>query len=73
MTGFEFAEELAGLQDSYRNLVNSGNVTKRKIIDLVVPFRDKYNLSDSDALCIARNECSLSKCVELCKKGIGLL
>lgn len=58
-------KEIADLQESYRKLVRTKRLTKRAICDLVIPFRDKYNLTDKDALMIARNEITLSKIVDL--------
>ena len=46
-------------------MVRTKRLTKRAICDLVIPFRDKYNLTDKDALMIARNEITLSKIVDL--------
>ena len=40
-------------------------MTKKAICDLVIPFRDKYNLTDLQALQIARNELSMSEIAEL--------
>ena len=40
-------------------------MTKKAMCDLVIPFRDKYGLSDLQALMIARNEMSISEIAEL--------
>ena len=52
-------KEIGKLQKEWGKLLKNNSVTKRAIIDLVKPFRDKYNLTDSQALQIARNEVSL--------------
>lgn len=58
-------KEIANLQESYKKLVRTKRLTKKAICDFVIPFRDKYNLTDKDALMIARNEITLSKIVDL--------
>lgn len=52
-------KEIGKLQKEWEILLKNNGMTKRAIIDLVKPFRDKYNLTDSQALQIARNEVSL--------------
>lgn len=52
-------KEIGKLQKEWELLLKNNSMTKRAIIDLVKPFRDKYNLTDSQALQIARNEVSL--------------
>lgn len=51
-------KEIGNLQKEWEKLLKNNSMTKRAIIDLVKPFRDKYNLTDSQALQIARNEVS---------------
>lgn len=46
--------DIAKLQSEYNMLVSAGKLTKKTMCDLVIPFRDKYNLSDLEALAIAR-------------------
>ena len=53
-------KELAKLQNDYRQLLKSG-ITKKAMCELVIPFRDKWKLSDEQALAIARNEMALDK------------
>lgn len=53
-------KDVAELQRGYENLVRYRDLTKKNLCDLVIPFRDKYGLTDMQALAIARNECSLS-------------
>ena len=57
--------EVGNLQKKYNNLLTSGKMTKKAMCDLVIPFRDKYGLSDLQALMIARNEMSISEIAEL--------
>lgn len=40
-------------------------LSKKNMCDLVIPFRDKYNLTDSQALQIARNELSIAEINDL--------
>lgn len=54
-------DDIADLQDSYTKLMKSCRLTKQTICDLVIPFRDKYKLSDNQALQIARNELTISQ------------
>lgn len=37
--------EIGELQNDYRKLVNGKKLTKRAMCDLVIPFRNKYNLT----------------------------
>ena len=60
--------EVGNLQKSYNSLIENGKLTKKAMCDLVVPFRDKYGLSDLQALMIARNEMSIPEMEELMNK-----
>ena len=60
--------EVGNLQKSYHSLIENGKLTKKAMCDLVVPFRDKYGLSDLQALMIARNEMSIPEMAELMNK-----
>ena len=44
---------------------NGNKLTKKAMCDLVVPFRDKYKLTDLQALMVARNELSISEIADL--------
>lgn len=59
-------KELAELQQKYSRLENT-TMTKKSLCDLIIPFRDKYGLSDGEALRIARREFSLKQIEELMK------
>lgn len=69
--GFSVLKEVGELQKSYENLKK--NMTKQAMCDLVVPFRDKYNLSDKDALAIARNELGIIDIAEVLEAGLRRL
>ena len=63
--------EIAKLQADYQELVMSGKLTKKAMCDLVIPFSDRYGLTDLQALLIAREEMDLSdivKVLEGCKE-----
>lgn len=57
--------EVAELQKEYQKLIDEKRLTKRAMCDLCIPFRDKYGLTDLQALRIARNEMDLSEIVDL--------
>lgn len=60
--------DIAVLQENYNKLLEKDNVTKKDLCDLVIPFRDKYKLTDIQALKITRNEVSIQQMVEWCKE-----
>lgn len=60
--------EVGKLQDQYKELISLKKLTKKAMCDLVIPFRDKYALTDSQALSIARNEISISEIATLLVK-----
>lgn len=62
--------EVAELQKAYQRLIDEGQLTKRAMCDLCIPFRDKYGLKDSQALRIARREMELSEIVNLLGRGL---
>ena len=39
--------------------------TKKAIVELCAPFRDKYNLTDEQTLCIARDELSKQELLDI--------
>jgi len=65
----ELLKEIGKLQANYNKLIREKRLTKKAMCELVIPFRDKYNLKDSDALKIARNEMSLSEMANLLIDG----
>ena len=66
----DLMEEIAKLQMDYNNLKLNNKLSKKAICDLVIPFRDKYYLSDKDALAIARNEMSIIDMVDVIKTNL---
>lgn len=65
-------KEAAQMQKKYQRLVETKMLSKKAMCDLCVPFRDKYGLTDLQALRIARKEMDLSEMVDLLEvKGSG--
>lgn len=64
-------KEVAKLQKDYQNLIDKNKLTKKDMCDLVIPFRDKYELKDAEALRVARDGMSLSDTIDLLEKSIG--
>ncbi len=62
-------EEVLEIQKGYQALIENKQFTKKAVCNLVTPFRDKYRLTDLQALRIARNELSVSEIVSLLKRG----
>lgn len=58
-------KEVGNLQSSYQRLCRSNKLSKKAICNLVIPFRDKYNLTDLQALQIARNELSVAEIADI--------
>lgn len=59
--------DIAEIQKAYQRLIDEHRLSKKEICDLVIPFRDAYNLTDSQALAIARAELSVSEINDLLK------
>ena len=57
--------EVGNLQSNFQNLCRINKVCKKAICNLVIPFRDKYNLTDLQALQIARNELSVAEIADI--------
>lgn len=57
--------EVGKLQDDYKKLLHTKKLTKTAICELVRPFRDKYKLTDIQALQITRNELSITQIADL--------
>lgn len=62
-------KEVGKLQDDYQKLIKANKLTKTAICNLIIPFRDKYDLSDLQALQIARAELSISEIAKLLDKS----
>lgn len=58
-------QEIGELQNKYQNLLRTKKLTKKAMCNLVIPFRDKYNLTDLQALQVARNELSVMEMAKL--------
>ena len=63
--------EIVRLQKRYQKLVDDKKLTKLAICELVIPFREKYGLSDLEALQIARNELTISEISEFINRVNG--
>lgn len=63
--------EVGNLQSNFQKLCRSNKVSKKAICNLVIPFRDKYNLTDLQALQIARNELSVAEIADLLLQNDG--
>ena len=68
---FSIIKEIARLQKGYRSLLDGQKMTKKAMCNLVIPFRDKYHLKDTEALQIARDGMSLSNIIDLLEKSLG--
>lgn len=64
----EMMKEVGKLQDDYKKLVDERKLTKRAMCELVIPFRDKYGLSDMQSLQIARAELTISEIAVLLER-----
>ncbi len=60
--------DVANLQDDFKKLIKQNRLSKKNMCDLVIPFRDKYGLTDVEALMIARNELSISNIADILKE-----
>ena len=58
-------KEIAELQRNYQTLVNDGELSKKALCALCIPFRDKYHLKDSETIGIARGDYTNPEIVEL--------
>lgn len=54
-------KDIVELQESYNKLVKTKTLSKRKLCELCIPFRDKFGLTDIETLRIARNEITLKE------------
>lgn len=65
MNSSEFYKDILKLQRDWQKLFNSKQMTKKAIVELCVPFRDKYNLTDKQTLCVARDELSKQELLDI--------
>lgn len=70
MDATEFLQEIVCLQKEYENLVRTKKLSKKAMCNLVIPFRDKFHLTDHEALAYARNEVPLEKIATMVAKSI---
>lgn len=68
MPNCDLLYEIGTLQDKYRSLRRQQKLTKQAICQLVIPFRDKYGLTDVQALQITRNKCTLTEIADMLTK-----
>lgn len=68
----ELFKEVGKIQDEYENLIATKTLTKKAMCDLIVPFRDKYKLTDRQALSIVRQELSITEICELLGKEVTI-
>ena len=68
MNSNEFYKDVLKLQRDWQKLFNSKQMTKKAIIELCVPFRDKYNLTDKKTLCVARDELSKQELLDILER-----
>ena len=61
-------EEVKELRNKYKELKRTNNFTKRALCDLCIPFRDKYKLSDEEAVGIVNSTYSVEKSLMLIDK-----
>ena len=65
MNSSEFYKDILKLQIDWQKLFNSKQMTKKAIVELCVPFKDKYNLTDKQTLCVARDELSKQELLDI--------
>ena len=58
---FDILMDIGLTRNKYDSFKKQRVLTKRHIIDIVVPFRDRYKLSDDKALAIIRDKISIKK------------
>ena len=69
---FGLIKKVSELQKAYAKLGHDKILTKKNICDLVIPFRDKYRLKDSEALLIARGEISTERVMQMLEKSLAV-
>ena len=57
--------DIIEIQKAYKAL---GNFTKKQLCDAMIPYRDKFELTDREVLAIARNELTLEEIDKLLKR-----
>lgn len=54
-------KDIGDLQTNFQALIDENKLSKKAMCELVIPFRDKYGLTDLQALQIARNELTIAE------------
>lgn len=62
---FDILMDIGLTRNKYDSFKKQRVLTKRHIIDIVVPFRDRYKLSDDKALAIIRDKISIKKACDI--------
>ena len=62
-----FMNDADEMQKGYEKLKASGKITKRDLIAICTPFKNKYKLLDSEVLAIARKEKTPKEITEIYK------
>ena len=57
--------DIIEIQRTYKAL---GDFTKKQLCDAMIPYRDKFELTDREVLAIARNELTLEEIDKLLKR-----
>ena len=57
--------DIIEIQKAYKAL---GNFTKKQLCDAMIPYRDKFELTDREVLSIARNELTLEEIDKFLKR-----
>ena len=62
--------DLIAIQRAYKALYNKpiGDFTKKQLCDAMIPYRDKFELTDREVLTIAGNELTLEEIDKLLKR-----
>ena len=62
--------DIIEIQRTYKALYNKplGDFTKKQLCDAMIPYRDKFELTDREVLAIARNELTLEEIDKLLKR-----
>lgn len=62
---FDILMDIGLTREKYDSFKKQRVLTKQHIIDIVVPFRDRYKLSDDKALAIIREKMSIKKACDI--------
>ena len=62
---FDILMDIGLTRAKYDSFKKQRVLTKQHIIDIVVPFRDRYKLSDDKSLAIVRDKMSIKKACDI--------